>query len=32
VLIPISRDVYGPVLDELRRHGIRFESHVEELA
>ena len=31
VQIPTSPDVYGPILDELRKHGIRFESRIEEI-
>ena len=31
VLIPTMPDVYRPVLDELRHHGIAFEHQVEEL-
>ncbi len=31
VLIPTSRDVYGPILAELRDQGIRFEDRIEEV-
>jgi hypothetical protein len=27
VLIPVTREIYEPVLSELEQHGIRFEEH-----
>jgi hypothetical protein len=32
VLIPTAPDVYGPILAELRKHGIAFEKRIEEVS